>query len=63
MDTTKHFFSEGVVVQWHGLPREVVESLSLEAFKNCGDVAMKDVGSGHGGGWVGLDDLSGLFQP
>ena len=30
----------------------------------CGDVALRDVGSGHGGvGWVGLDDLRSLFQP
>ena len=33
-------------------------------FKNCGDVALRDVLSGHGGGGlvVGLDDSSGLFQ-
>ena len=30
----------------------------------CGDVALRDiVGSGHGGGGVGLGDLRGLFQP
>ena len=34
------------------LPREVVGSLSLEAFQNPGDVALRDVGSGHSGvGW------------
>ena len=40
-------------------------SLSLEVFKECGDVALRDVVSGHGGDglMVGLDDLSGLFQP
>ena len=34
-------------------------------FKNDGDVALRDVVSGHGGAWptVGLHDLSGLFQP
>ena len=34
------------------LPSEVVGSPSLEMFQNCGDVALRDVGSGHGGvGW------------
>jgi len=34
-------------------------------FKNHGDVALRDVVSGHGrdGLMVGLDDLSGVFQP
>ena len=31
------------------LPREVLQSLSLEVFKNHGDVALRAVGSGHGG--------------
>ena len=47
------------------LPREVVQSLSLEVFQNCVDVALRNVVSGHGRGGleVGLDGLSGLFQP
>ena len=42
-------------------PREVVGSPSLEVFEERGDVALRDVVSGHGG--VGLGGLGGLFQP
>ena len=45
------------------LPTEVVGSPSLEMFQNYGDVALRDAVSGHGGGEVGLGDLTGLFQP
>ena len=47
------------VRQWHRLPRKVVESLSLEVFKNRGDVALRDVVSRHGGDglMVRYDDL------
>ena len=43
----------------------MVESPSLEAFKKHGDVALRDMVSGHGGDGlvVGLDGLRGLFQP
>ena len=65
MDIRKSLFSERVVLQWHRLPMEVVESLSLEVFKNHVDVALRNMVSGHGGDglMVRLDDLGGLFQP
>ena len=34
------------------LPREVVQSPSLEVFQNRMDVALRDVVSGHGGDWL-----------
>jgi len=48
----KKFFSKRVVMQWHRLTRVVMESPSPEVFRNCGDVAKRDVVSGHGGGWL-----------
>jgi len=42
LDIMKNFFSE-IVRQWHRLPREVVQSPSLGVFKNCMDVALRDM--------------------
>ena len=39
---------------WQRLLREVVESPPLEVFKDHGDVALRDVVSGHGKDELGL---------
>ena len=46
-------------------PQGVSESPSLEVFKKRVDVALGHKVSGHGGDGltIGLEDLSGLFQP
>jgi len=43
------------VRHWTRLPKEVVESLSLEMYQNHIHVALRDVGSVHGGDGLSLD--------
>ncbi|KFO90581.1 hypothetical protein N320_11540, partial [Buceros rhinoceros silvestris] len=43
LNIMKNFFTQRVIKHWNRLPREVLESPSLEAFKSRVDLVLRDM--------------------
>ena len=67
LDIRKKFFTQRVVTHWNRLPKEVVDALSLEAFKARLDVALGSLVwwlvTLHTAEGLKLNDHCGPFQP
>lgn len=66
LDIRNNLLTGSVVKHWKTLPKEVVESQSLEVFRRCVDDVLRNMfrcGLGSVRLRVGLDDFKALFKP
>lgn len=63
MDIRKKFFTARLIGHWNRRPRELGESPSLVVFKERLGAALSFGGQSQVRSQVGLNGLTGLFQP